>query len=461
MVYDLSSISGYTTPDGTDLRAGMKERNLRLLLDVTRSVTLAWRAMPTGIDRVELAYVRHWLEKDPERIIFIMRGPFSPYVALPHHLMEDFILSLDRRRLGDHGWQDETKAMKRLARSAIGRLLLGRGYLDLGRALKVPEQTICLLVSHLWADRPGPIAALKRRGVKFVPLVHDLIPASHPEYASASGAERHLRRVETFARLADGFIANSVATARDIEPHLMRPPPALPILCAPLGIDQPLPDPHYPSPTEPYFVCIGTIEPRKNHLMLLNTWRVLAERLGVETPKLLLIGRRGWENENIIDMLERCPALVGCVREYQGLPDQAVASLLRGARALLFPSFAEGYGLPLAEALALGVPAICSDLAALREVGGDAPEYLDPLDGLGWRHMILSYLDPESSMREAQLRRIQSWSKPSWEHHFSLVDPWLQQIADVPAGSARQRFFSGASAMADNGAELTPMLRGL
>ena len=91
-------------------------------------------------------------------------------------------------------------------------------------------------------------------------------------------------------------------------------------------------------------MCLGTIEPRKNHLLLLHLWRELAEALGDAAPKLLLIGRRGWENENILDLLERCPALQGKVMEYAGLPDAAVAGLLPGARALLFPPFAGGFG---------------------------------------------------------------------------------------------------------------------
>jgi glycosyltransferase involved in cell wall biosynthesis len=255
-----------------------------------------------------------------------------------------------------------------------------------------------------------------------------------------------MRRVETFAGLSDGIIVNSNATANDLGPQLSQSLQQPGLLCAPLGIDTPTPDPHYPIPNGAYFVCIGTIEPRKNHLLLLNTWRVLADRLGVEAPKLLLIGRRGWENENILDMLDRCPGLVGLVREYRGLPDKAVASLLQGARALLFPSFAEGYGLPLAEALALGVPAICSDLPALREVGGDAPEYLDPLDGLGWRRLIMNYAEPDSRMRDAQVERISFWSRPSWEQHFALVDPFLRQIAY--AGRAKEA--SGLSADAVN-----------
>jgi len=392
--------------------------------------------MPTGIDRVELAYTRHWLKKDPERVTFLLRGPFGSAVAVPRSLVSDLVQALEIRRLGAPGWEDSAGPAAQLARSAILRLSLGRGMRDLGRALRAPEESLYVLVSHAGADQPRPIAAIKRKGVKFIPLVHDLIPVNFPEYTYPAGVKRHMRRIEAFAGLADGIIVNSQATADDLGPQLSRSAEQMPLLCAPLGIDTPIPDPNYPAPAGAYFICIGTIEPRKNHLLLLNTWRVLAERLGVEAPKLLLIGRRGWENENILDMLDRCPAMIGLVREYKGLPDKAVASLLQGARALLFPSFTEGYGLPLAEALALGVPAICSDLPALREVGGDAPEFLDPLDGLGWRRLILNYAEPDSGMREAQLERINLWSQPSWEQHFALVDPWLRQIAS--AGQARK-----------------------
>ena len=398
--------------------------------------------MPTGIDRVEYAYAQYCLNNDPERVTFVVRGPIGSVVAVPHSFVGEFLHALDTRRLGAPGWQDSAKQASRLARSAIARMGLGRGTREVARVLGASHENVYLLVSHTWADRPGPIETLRRKGVKFVPLVHDLIPATHPEYASAAGAARHHRRIEAFATLADGIIVNSDATARELLPHLPEQADRPPILAAPLGIDTPLPDPSFPIPVEPYFVCIGTIEPRKNHLLLLNTWRVLAERLGSNAPKLLLIGRRGWENENILDMLERCPALVGLVREYSDLPDRGLARLLQGARALLFPSFAEGYGLPLAEALSLGVPAICSDLPALREVGGDVPEYLDPLDGLGWRRLILSFADADSRIRQAQLQRLERWAPATWENHFALLEPWLRQVAhagrtaDVPRGHA-------------------------
>jgi glycosyltransferase involved in cell wall biosynthesis len=141
----------------------------------------------------------------------------------------------------------------------------------------------------------------------------------------------------------------------------------------------------------------------------------------------VLIGQRGWETENAIDMLERCPALRGVVLERSDVPDDEAARLVRGARALLLPSFAEGFGFPMVEALALGVPVLCSNLAALRENGGDVPEYLDPLDGLGWRSAVIDYALPASPRRAAQLRRLSGWRAPSWQDHFAAVEALIAE----------------------------------
>ncbi|MFM7418149.1 MAG: glycosyltransferase family 4 protein, partial [Alphaproteobacteria bacterium] len=324
-------------------------------------------------------------------------------------------------------WQEA----QRLAHQARTRHWLGRGRGLLRDALAAREPVLHLLVSHRGADRPGPVMALKRQGARFIPFVHDLIPITHPEYAPPRSTRQHLRRLETFATLADGIIVNSGATAESLAPFLAEAPRhgPIPVLPAPLGVDPVPADGNFPCPETPYFVCLGTIEPRKNHLLLLHLWRDLVETLGAAAPKLVLVGRRGWENENILDMLDRCPALADSVTEHAGLSDAAVARLLQGARALLFPSFAEGYGLPLAEALARGVPAICSDLSALREVGGMAPEYLDPLDGAGWRRMILDYAADHGPAREAQMTRLAGWTAPTWRDHFALVDPWLENLA--------------------------------
>nr|WP_246503736.1 glycosyltransferase family 1 protein [Plastoroseomonas arctica] len=285
-------------------------------------------------------------------------------------------------------------------------------------------------------EKQEPIARLRQAGALFVPLVHDLIPATHPEYARPGVTQQHLRRLATISAQADGIIVNSSATAAALRPHLARREGQPPVRVAVLGVTPP--DVAAIAGEPPYFIAVGTIEPRKNHLLLLHLWRDLAERYGPATPRLRLIGKRGWENENVLDLLERCTVLRGLVTETGNLTDRHVAGLLRGARALLFPSFAEGYGLPLAEALALGTPAICSNIPALREVGGDVPEYLDPLDGAAWRQRVLDFARPDSRARETQLKRLARWRRPRWEEHFAEVDGLLDEL--VRPRTARPRF---------------------
>ena len=227
-------------------------------------------------------------------------------------------------------------------------------------------------MSHQNLDRPRSIARLKSAtGARFVALIHDLIPLDFPELTRPGQTARHRRRIATVAALADAVIVNSAATSDALRPRLGHQ--TIPIAVAPLGIDLPRATPAAPGAT-PYFVCIGTIERRKNHELLLDVWQRLARGLGARTPPLLLIGQRGFGGERIAG---RLGALRDVVSERLGMPDAAMAGLLRGARALLLPSLAEGFGLPVAEALAFGVPVVCSDLPALRESGGGVPEYLE------------------------------------------------------------------------------------
>jgi glycosyltransferase involved in cell wall biosynthesis len=403
---------------------------VHVILDVSRFLACGRRRAPSGIDRVEAAYAARWLAATAAEVTFCARGPWGGYAAVPRSLVADYAAALQVAWSGGTGAEAARESALRLGRLALLRVAVSRGRTRLAEVMARERRTLFLLVSHRLMEKPEPIAHLRASGAAFIPLVHDLIPATHPEYARPGVAMQHLRRLETVASLAAGIIVNSAATGAVLQPHLVRQsdPPA--VVVAPLGIDMAVPDARAAGiPDEPYFVSIGTIEPRKNHLLLLHLWRDFAAKWGPAAPRLVLVGRRGWENENVLDLLERCTLLKGLVSEAGSLADPAVAALLAGSRALLFPSFAEGYGLPLAEALAAGAPAICSDLPALREVGGDVPEYLDPLDGAGWRRMVLDYAGPESRARAAQLSRMRGWSPPAWHDHFEAVDGLLARVA--------------------------------
>ncbi|HFB98443.1 MAG TPA: glycosyltransferase, partial [Bryobacterales bacterium] len=127
------------------------------------------------------------------------------------------------------------------------------------------------------------------------------------------------------------------------------------------------------------------------HLLLLNIWRKWAHAGTRPLPHLFVVGRRGWENENIVDMLERCEAIRPWVHELGPLPQADVVALMKNARALLMPTFAEGLGLPALEARSMNVPIIASDIPVFREVlaGDRRATLLDPIDGPSWERAIL------------------------------------------------------------------------
>jgi glycosyltransferase involved in cell wall biosynthesis len=425
---------------------------MHVILDVSRLLVCGLRPTPSGIDRVELAYARRWLQAPPGSCSFVAQDLRGGFAVLPRALVAELAAALSAAWAGGARQEAAKQRARSLGTQARGRLLLGFGRRDLARLLNSGRRMVFLLVSHRALERRGPIEAIRSAGAAFVPLIHDIIPVTHPEYARPGQAETHRRRMASTGALADGVIVNSAATAEALRPFLAERAEEPPIVVAPLGIE-PAPPPGRPRMADgrPYFVTLGTIEPRKNHLLLLHLWRDLAALLGSDAPRLVIVGKRGWENENVVDILERCTALDGLVEEAGQLPDGVVADLVRGARALLFPSFAEGYGLPLAEALALRVPTICSDLPALHEVGGAVPDYLDPLDGRAWRHAVMDYMRADSPLRAAQMARMDGWRAPDWDEHFTRVDLLLEHLTDplhhpvALPGLARRRAVATAS----------------
>lgn len=379
-----------------------------ILIDVTRLLGRFMKGrLPTGVDRVGLAYVQHY-------------GPRARAVV----------------RLAGRSFVFSKAESGRLFQWLLvpnGRLnvatLIARGLL-LGWNKQRVAGCFLFNTGHSGLELVAYPSMLREQRVKPLFVVHDLIPITHPEYCRAGERERHIARMNNVLSLASGVIANSQATLNELASFAdstgQRMPPSVAALLAP-GMPGISPGNRPMAP--PYFVILGTIEPRKNHWLLLHLWRGLVERLGEEAPRLVVIGQRGWECENVVDMLERCERLKGFVIEKSGCPDAELVTYLCHAQALLFPSFAEGYGIPLVEALALGVPVIASDLAVFREVAGEIPEYIDPLDGKRWSELIMEYTKPDSWLRAAQLGRIGGFKAPTWADHFVKVDALLDRLS--------------------------------
>jgi glycosyltransferase involved in cell wall biosynthesis len=378
-----------------------------LLLDVTRLIWRRWNArLPSGIDRVCLAYLNHFgfrsqaviqhrflrriFDRQRSRRLFelLERRPLSFRRELPIELVRDALRSAGRG--------------------------MGRIYLNVG---------------HTGLNSEGFRRWVKATDTRPVYLIHDLIPITHPQFCRAGEADKHRDRMRTMLSTATGVIGNSQATLDELADFARREGlPMPPSIAAWLGSDGLRPAASVPAPDCPTFVILGTIEARKNHLMILRIWSRLVERLGERAPRLLVIGHRGWEADEVFHLLDHDQRLRGHVIELNGCSDKELAQHLQSARALLFPTLMEGFGLPLVEALGLGVPVAASDLPVFREFGGDIPVYLNPRDESGWESLVLDYSCADSTSRSAQLSRMQGYRGPTWQDHFDLVERFLESL---------------------------------
>jgi glycosyltransferase involved in cell wall biosynthesis len=408
------------------------------LLDLTRSMSRLGKGPMTGVDRVEAAYLAALLEeetplfalvktklgflvldrKGARAVLDLMNGGALP----PADLLS---------RLTCRGDLLRAKAETALRRLAIGRAS-GFGLAGLLRR-HVPRGFSALNTGH---SNLGPkmFRSLRAGGAgQIAVLIHDVIPLDHPEFTRKGIGAVFDRKLAAVAAHADLVIHTAKTTRASTEAHLARLGRVPPGVVAPLGIDLATPA-QLPRSAVPYFVTIGTIEPRKNHALLLDVWEEMHKRRPeAELPHLLILGHRGWANEALFARLDQSPLLGRCIFERGGETDAVVAGLLAGSCGLLFPSFAEGYGLPPLEARALGKRVIVPPLPIYRETLGDYPVYLSLSDSYSWMETILALSDAarkaaigEGKKGEGEGQTDKSKTDPGagaprWEDHFKIV----------------------------------------
>ena len=236
-------------------------------------------------------------------------------------------------------------------------------------------------------DYAATLLRLRGQGVVTGVYVYDLIPFAAPQFVTASNRAGVVERGIEVLSLCDVFLTISAFVERQLLAFLAsetgRHPPTRAVTLphelpsgasAPAGIAHP----------RPYVLCVATIEGRKNHLLLFDVWAALIRRHGADAvPDLVLVGNWGWA---IAEFQERCLAtgfLGGRIVVRRDIDDGELLALYRDCLFATFPSFLEGWGLPVGESLAVGKLCIASNASSIPEVGGDFADYIDPHDHLG------------------------------------------------------------------------------
>jgi len=251
---------------------------------------------------------------------------------------------------------------------------------------------------------------------------------------SSKDRRRHRRIIDRTARYASGLIASTgaareaVLNALCLRGRSTIPVETVPFPVAPVFLENDGPDQELCECD--YFVVCGTIEPRKNHHLLLNVWRELVAQRGQHASKLVIVGSPGWGARSVLHALEQCRPLHGRVILARGLSSPALRRLIVHAKALLMPSFAEGFGLPIIEALAVGTPVIASDLPAHREIADNLAVYRDPTDRAGWLTDVCMFADGTGTAAEIR-RRVAQYQPTTWSEYFVRIERFLKTFEQL------------------------------
>ncbi len=263
---------------------------------------------------------------------------------------------------------------------------------------RIPNNAIGWMDPHIDIFHTCKVLHPPRRA-KLTATIHDLTCWLLPETHSPANVAADRVFAQRILQRADGLIAVSEATRSDAVRLLNLPPEKIRV------IHHGVTDPFFrvtPADTHavrfrhglrnPYLLFVGTIEPRKNVDLLLNAYQGLPPSVREEF-ELVLAGPPGWARSATMARLRQpSPG----VRYLGYVPERDLAGLFAGATAFVYPSLYEGFGFPVAQAMAAGTPVITSDVSALPEIAGGAAILIDPRSEVNLRDAIRNLLTSPS-----------------------------------------------------------------
>lgn len=272
-----------------------------------------------------------------------------------------------------------------------------------------------------------------------IATIMDAIPLAHPEWVGTRF--RYLRNYfwKKSAGFADHVITISNHSKKDLIEYFGIDEQKISVI--PLGVDnkwatqfssEELADirARYRVPSG-FFVFIGTLQPRKNVVRIIDAHRSLPRVIRESFP-LLIIGRQGWQCEDVLQRLSICD---NSTRWLKYVPENDLPKILHCASALVFPSLHEGFGLTILEAFAAGVPVITSNLTSMPEVAGDAALLVDPYDYENIAAAMQSVIEDTVLARNLRLKGIVRVRDYSWDRSAQLTKALYREVVTNFASS--------------------------
>ncbi|MGB6211628.1 glycosyltransferase family 4 protein [Pseudomonas mandelii] len=311
-----------------------------------------------------------------------------------------------------------------------------------------PDDQLVLLDSSWHSDFFPFAEQLKREGVGIVSVIYDLIPLTHPQFYDTRLVQIFNEWFNWITQTADGYVAISATVRDQVREELQRrlgPAKAdtlwfdyfhlgseldLSEACA--AVEPRLT--HVFKTPEPVFLMVSTIEPRKNHDYLLDAFE-RAWASGSQA-RLCIAGRIGWKCDALLARVRNHPQLNQRLFMFNDLSDTSLEHAYSHASALVFPSWVEGFGLPLVEAMQRGLPAMGSDIPIFREIGGEFMAYFDLAEPQSLADLVTGF---ERSGKFPAALSVADWQWIGWrEASAQLAERTLRNLVDAPVVQERQ-----------------------
>ena len=266
----------------------------------------------------------------------------------------------------------------------------------------------------------APLMTPLLRRWKTVVTVHDLVYRHYPETMPWVRSAHMRWGLPLYMGAADRVIADSLNTANDIAAfhrRLFKKVTVIPLAAgrqyfASLPADEVRTVLSRYGLSAGYLLFVGTIEPRKGVDTILRAMALLQQR-GGPVPPIVLVGKAGWKTEGIMALPAQL-AIQPLVRFLDYVADEDLPALYQGASLFLYPSFYEGFGLPVLEAMASGTPVITSRSSSLPEVAGEAAVYVDAGDVTGLAGAMGECLAKEELRQQLRQRGLEQAKRFSW-----------------------------------------------
>lgn len=308
--------------------------------------------------------------------------------------------------------------------------------LESGPKLTPRENDVYLTIGAFWAapDTTELIVRLRNDGVRTGVLVYDLLPITHASLVNAPSGAIFAQRLLTMLSLSDFVLTISSFVAREVVEFLKTTDVAArPVRAVPLAQEFERGDmsgvvrPAVARIAErPFVLTVGTLEARKNHVYLFRMWQELVRIYGEATPRLVCVGRWGWGSSQARDLLDQTKNVDQTVFVLEDVADSELAMLYDRCLCTMFPSIAEGWGLPVGESLSSGKICLASNLTSIPEVGGKDAIYIDPHEVADGVAKLRALIDDRAALDAANQRIAREFKPRVWRDvaHDLVANAW-------------------------------------